>query len=66
MADSKQPDFEQALQELEQIVQSLENRSLKLRDAMKAFSRGRELADFCSKELIEAQNQLKIHENQDS
>ena len=54
-------EFEEALQELEGIVASLEDRNIKLKDAVNAFERGKALADQCSSKLKEAENKIKIY-----
>ena len=43
--------FETQMQELEQIVQQMENRSLNLAESMKAHKRGMKLAKECEKIL---------------
>ena len=52
--------FEQALSELEDIVNSLERGDISLEDAIKAYERGSELKDQCEKRLKEAK--LKVEE----
>ncbi|MCR8969323.1 exodeoxyribonuclease VII small subunit [Facklamia sp. 7083-14-GEN3] len=47
--------FEQALQELEEIVQQLERGTLPLQDALQAFQKGVSLSQHCQKELTEAE-----------
>ena len=46
--------FEQALNELEEIVNSLERGDVTLDEAIKAFERGSDLKDQCEKRLKEA------------
>lgn len=50
--------FEQALKQLEQIVEKLESENLTLDESIKLYSEGNELSAFCLKCLQEAQ--LKI------
>ncbi len=51
--------FEEALKELEQIVQSLEGGKAKLEDAIKAYERGALLKRHCEKKLAEAQAKIE-------
>ena len=54
--------FEEALNELEDIVNSLERGEISLEDAIKAFERGTELKNQCEKRLKEAKMKVeKIH-----
>ncbi|MGB1360632.1 MAG: exodeoxyribonuclease VII small subunit [Alphaproteobacteria bacterium] len=46
--------FEDAVKELESIVKQLESGDIKLDDAIKAYERGAELKNFCTKKLDEA------------
>jgi exodeoxyribonuclease VII small subunit len=48
---SSPPDFEQSLQELEQIVQQMEQGELSLEDSLKYFERGIELTRSCQATL---------------
>lgn len=65
--NDKVPDFEQALAELEKIVQQLESGNLALEKSLELFQRGIELAKLCKEKLDAAElkvNQLvKIQEN---
>ena len=56
---AQEADFEQALAELEEIVQKLENSELKLDDAIDTFSKGMKLAEFCNNRLTEAQEKIQ-------
>ena len=59
--------FEQALSELEDIVNSLERGDISLEDAIKAYERGSELKDQCEKRLKEAKMKVeKIQVDKDS
>ena len=51
----KEPDFEEALAELEGLVSRLENGELSLDESLKQFKRGVELTRRCQKILDEAQ-----------
>ena len=60
MADNKTPDFEQALAELESLVERLERGDLPLDDALKTFERGVELTRHCQGSLKAAQQKVEI------
>ena len=53
-------EFEEALEELENIVSSLEDRNIKLKDAVAAFERGKKLHDHCAERLKEAENKIRL------
>jgi exodeoxyribonuclease VII small subunit len=57
---SKAPDFEQALTELEAVVERLEHGELPLEDALKQFERGIELARSCQTSLKAAEQRVEI------
>ena len=63
MAKKNKLEFEEALVELENIVKSLENRDLHLKDALMAFERGMELSEVCSSKLSEAETKLKVYKD---
>jgi exodeoxyribonuclease VII small subunit len=56
----KEPDFEQALAELEKLVQRLEGGELPLDEALKTFERGIELTRHCQTSLKAAQQKVEI------
>ncbi len=58
MTDEK--NFETSLKELEKIVETLENGSMPLEDALKAFEKGVGLARHCSSLLDQAEKRVKI------
>ena len=60
MSDSKIPDFEQALAELEALVARLERGDLPLEEALKSFERGVELTRRCQGSLKAAQQRVEI------
>ena len=60
MAESKTPDFEQALAELEGLVERLERGDLPLEEALKTFERGVELTRHCQGSLKAAQQKVEI------
>ena len=54
------PDFEQALAELESLVERLERGDLPLDEALKTFERGVELTRQCQSSLKAAQQRVEI------
>jgi exodeoxyribonuclease VII small subunit len=54
------PDFEQALRELERLVEQLERGDLPLEQAITTFERGIELTRNCQKSLRAAQQKVEI------
>ena len=58
--DDKAPDFEQALAELEGLVERLEHGDLPLDEALKAFERGVALSRHCQASLLAAQQTVEI------
>ena len=60
MAARKQPDFEKSLEELGQLVESLESGELSLEDSLKTFERGIQLTQVCQKALADAEQRVQI------
>ena len=58
-ADPKEPDFEQALGELEKLVERLERGDLPLDEALKTFERGVALTRHCQSALKAAQQKVE-------
>ena len=56
----KIPDFEQALKELEQLVEAMEKGDLPLEDALKYFERGIQLTRSCQSALKDAEQKVQI------
>jgi len=52
--------FEDAMKELQGIVQSMENQVLSLDDALKAYERGMLLSRICQQKLDDAQLQVQV------
>ena len=57
---AKSPDFEQALSDLEGVVERLEHGDLPLEEALKQFERGIELARSCQVSLKHAEQKVEI------
>jgi exodeoxyribonuclease VII small subunit len=58
--EPKEPDFEQALAELEKLVERLERGDLPLDEALKSFERGVALTRHCQSALKAAQQKVEI------
>jgi exodeoxyribonuclease VII small subunit len=58
--NNKVPDFEEALAELEGLVERLERGDLPLDEALKTFERGVELTRHCQASLKSAQQKVEI------
>lgn len=65
MSDSKIPDFEAALAELERLVEQMEGGQQSLEEALKSFQRGIELTRVCQQGLKEAEQRVEqlVNEN---
>ena len=59
---SKNPTFESALAELEQIAATMETGQLPLEQLLSANKRGAELLQFCQNALQDAQQQVRVLE----
>ena len=55
--------FEQAMQELEQLVAQMEAGELPLEASVAAYKRGSELVKFCSTQLDKVDSQVKLLES---
>ena len=53
------PDFETAMKELEEIVESMENDQLTLDESLKQFERGVELSRICQSNLKKAEQKVE-------
>jgi exodeoxyribonuclease VII small subunit len=58
--NNNSPDFEEALAELESLVERLERGDLPLDEALKTFERGVELTRHCQASLKAAQQKVEI------
>ncbi len=61
----KQPDFEQALNELEQLVEHMEEGELSLEESIKTYERGVTLGRTALKALDTAEQRIRILNNPD-
>jgi exodeoxyribonuclease VII small subunit len=52
--------FEQAMKQLEQIIEELESGELPLEKALSKFEEGIQLSKFCSKKLDETEKRIKV------
>ena len=59
----QEPSFESALSELEKIVAGMEAGHMPLEQSLAAYKRGAELLKFCQSALQDAQQQVKILED---
>jgi len=59
-ASSKTPPFEQALAELESLVETMEQGELSLEESLKSFERGVLLTRTCQQALKEAEQKIQI------
>jgi exodeoxyribonuclease VII small subunit len=57
--------FEEAMKQLEQIVQELESGDLSLEKAILKYEEGVRLSRFCSEKLDETEKRITILQNQD-
>ncbi len=61
MAKSKNPvDFEQALNQLENLVEAMESGDLSLEDSLKAFEQGIKLSRECQTALSTAEQRVQL------
>ena len=62
MAKKNQPEktFEDALQRLEQVLESLEHGNLNLEESVKAFEEGVKLVRFCHDKLDEVERRVEL------
>ena len=60
----KELTFEDALAELESIVENMEGGQLPLEKSLAAYKRGAELLQSCQRQLKDAQQQVKVLESE--
>jgi len=51
--------FEEAYNQLKELVEKLENSETDLEESLKLFEEGMQLIDFCNKKLEDAENKFK-------
>ncbi len=59
MAEKEQPEFEEALLRLEDIVKKLEDNSISLEESIKLYEEGIELSKRCTQALEEAELRIE-------
>jgi exodeoxyribonuclease VII small subunit len=62
MSNKKQtpPSFEEAMLQLETLVNHMENNTLSLEDSLETFEKGIHLTQICQKALSQAEQDIKI------
>ena len=60
---NKEISFEDALKELEEIVEELNNGEMELEKAIIAYEKGMRLKDICENKLKDAQERIEIIQN---
>lgn len=55
----KEKSFEEAINQLENVVMELEEGDLSLEDALRKFEEGIELSRFCTQKLIQAEEKVE-------
>lgn len=58
--ESTEQNFEQALGELEEVVEQLESGALPLDDSLAAFEKGVGLVKFCNQKLNEVEKKIEL------
>lgn len=60
MARKATPNFEEALSELEQLVETMEQGELSLEESLKQFEKGIALASNCQQSLQKAEQKIEL------
>lgn len=60
MMEESKPTFKEAIEELEQITESLEGGELELEKSLELFERGVELIKYCQDSLDSAQSRVEV------
>lgn len=60
----KELSFEEAMEELEEVVTKLETKELSLSESLDQFATGVKLAKFCSTKLEQAEEKIRIIEQE--
>ncbi|MFO7890116.1 MAG: exodeoxyribonuclease VII small subunit [bacterium] len=56
---SEEKSFEEAYNQLKEIVEKLENSETSLEESLEIFEQGMHLADYCNKKLEDAENKFQ-------
>ena len=64
--DLKKLTFEEAMKELEKLVDSLDEGDISLDEAISAYDRGSQLKDYCQKKLHEAKMKVETIQSSDN
>ena len=59
-SQNPKPTFEQAIKELESLVERMEQGDLPLEESLQAFERGIEISRICQKALDEAEQRVRV------
>ena len=62
--DQQIASFEQAMEELEQLVEKMESGELPLEASLDAYKRGSELVKYCAAQLERVEKQVKVLEGE--
>lgn len=55
--------YEEALQQLEKITESMQNNDLPLEEALAAYQQGQELVKYCQQKLAEVEQKLQVFDH---
>ncbi|MGL4387758.1 exodeoxyribonuclease VII small subunit [Snodgrassella alvi] len=55
--------YEEAIQQLEKITESMQNNDLPLEEALTAYEYGQELVQYCQQKLAEVEQKLQVLDN---
>lgn len=55
--------YEEAIQQLEKITESMQNNDLPLEEALAAYEYGQELVQYCQQKLAEVEQKLQVLDN---
>ena len=58
--------FEEAMKELEELVDSLDKGDVSLDEAIAAYDRGSQLKDYCQKKLLDARMKVETIQSSDN
>lgn len=55
--------YEEAIQQLEKITESMQNNDLPLEEALTTYEYGQELVQYCQQKLAEVEQKLQVLDN---